>query len=60
MTRHLPPSLTIDLNCAYPRYRCSVSDGVGTANGGFWKGFRTFADMRQWLERHGYAHEVTP
>lgn len=51
----LPDSLTVELNCLYPRYVCSVSDDKGTANGGFWKGFATYEAMWAWLKRHGYA-----
>ncbi len=50
----LPASLTIELNCQYPRWTCYVTDNIGTANGGFWKGFAKHADMWVWLTKHGY------
>lgn len=50
----LPALLTIDCNCPYPRWICSVTDGIGTAKGGFWKGFRTHNEMYLWLAKKGY------
>ena len=54
MRTKLPAALTIDLNCIFPRWRCSVSDGKCTLNGGFLKRFRTHAEMWAWLTKHGY------
>lgn len=54
MTRRLPASLTVELNLPYPRYSCAVSDGIGTAAGGFLKRFASLAEMDAWLARHGY------
>ena len=51
----LPEALTVELNSPYPRWVCYVTDKRGTANGGFWRGFRTRAAMFAWLARHGYA-----
>jgi hypothetical protein len=56
----LPASLTVNLNCPYPRWTCYVTDGRGTARGGFWKGFRSHAEMRAWLARHGYTFSLSP
>jgi hypothetical protein len=50
-----PPHLQVSLNCVFPRWSCYVTDGVGTAHGGFWKGFKTPAEMFAWLTGHGYA-----
>jgi hypothetical protein len=55
MTRHLPERLHVELNSIYPRWTCYVRDEKGTANGGFFRGFRTHADMFAWLTKHGYA-----
>ena len=61
MRKTLPGKLTVDLNCPFPRWRCSVSNGIGwRLPGGFWKGFRTFADLDAWLARHGYAYPEPP
>jgi hypothetical protein len=58
MKAKLPATLTVEMTCLYPRWICSVSDNIGTANGGFWKGFRTHADMWTWLDRHSYKSEL--
>ena len=55
MTRKMPEALTVDLNLPYPRWICSVSDGIGTANGGFLKRFKTHAELYAWMDRHGYT-----
>lgn len=55
MTRKLPATLTVELNSWHPRFVCYVTDGKGTANGGFWRGFKSHAEMRAWLLRNGYS-----
>lgn len=50
-----PAKLTAELNCLYPRWICYVTDNIGTANGGFWKGFRSHADMNAWLIKNRYT-----
>jgi hypothetical protein len=56
MTRPARPAeLTVHLNCSLPRWTCYVTDGKGTANGGYWKGFRSHAEMDAWLAKHGYV-----
>lgn len=56
----LPARLTVDLNCPFPKYVCSVSDGIGTAHGGFWKGFASFSALEDWLTIHGYVSQERP
>ena len=50
-----PNALHVEMNSVYPRWPCYVHDGIGTANGGFWKGFRTHSAMWAWLTKHGYT-----
>jgi hypothetical protein len=52
-----PERLQVNLNGPFPRWPCSVSDGRGTANGGFWRGFRSHAEMFAWLAKNGYIAE---
>lgn len=51
-----PPTLRVELNSPHPRYACYVTDDVGTANGGFFKGFKSFDAMDAWLAKNGYVN----
>lgn len=53
----LPAQLTIEPTCIFPRWICNITDNKGTANGGFWKGFKTHAEMSAWLGKNGYSQE---
>ena len=54
MTRKLPEELRVELNSLYPRWPCYVHDSRGTANGGFFRGFKSHAELYGWIEKHGY------
>lgn len=59
MARKTPATLIVEMTCLYPRWICSVSDNIGTANGGFWKGFRTHAEMFAWLDKRSYVSQLS-
>lgn len=59
MKQKLPGRLTVELNCIYPRWSCYVTDDIGTANGGFWRGFKSHKAMFTWLAKVGYDWNAT-
>lgn len=53
--KHTPSTLYVEMTSVFPRWVCYVTDRRGTANGGFFRGFRSHADMWAWLDKHDYA-----